>query len=153
MNYLNQDQIEAINGNVLCWLATTSESGQPNVSPKEMFLCLDSKTIIIANISSPGSVKNIQTNPKVCFSSIDVFRQKGYKIYGEATILGNDGNKSFEEFRKILIIRYGNSFPILSIIQINISSVSKILAPSYLFNLGKTEEEMINEAKRTYKVH
>lgn len=34
---------------VLCWLATADASGQPNVSPKEIFAILDDEHIVGAN--------------------------------------------------------------------------------------------------------
>lgn len=64
---------------VLCWFATVDASGQPNVSPKEIFAVLDSEHIVVANIASPGSARNMRANAKVCLSFIDVFAQKGYK--------------------------------------------------------------------------
>ena len=48
---------------VLCWLATVSEKGVPNVSPKELFIFEREKQLLIANIASPQSVKNIRANP------------------------------------------------------------------------------------------
>ena len=42
-----------IDSSVLCWLATASTNGMPNVSPKEIFTYYDSNSIIVANIASP----------------------------------------------------------------------------------------------------
>ena len=65
---------------VLCWLATVDGNGQPNVSPKEIFAAFDTEHLVIANIASPSSVRNIEVNPLVCVSFIDVFVQKGFKV-------------------------------------------------------------------------
>ena len=43
---------------VLCWLATVDESGQPNVSPKEIFAVFDSDHPVIAYIPSAGTARN-----------------------------------------------------------------------------------------------
>ena len=64
---------------VLCWLATASTTGQPNVSPKELFAVADDEHVVVANIASPTSAKNIRANAQVCLSFVDVFAQKGYK--------------------------------------------------------------------------
>ena len=53
------------NGSILCLLATADADGQPNVSPKEIFTVFDSEHLVIANISSPASVRNIAANPRV----------------------------------------------------------------------------------------
>jgi len=67
---------------VLCWLATCDENGIPNVSPKEMFTYIGNTTLLIANLASPNSISNIQINPNVCISFIDISVQKGFKLQG-----------------------------------------------------------------------
>lgn len=59
----------------------------PNVSPKEVFTYYETDTIIIANIASPQSVRNIHENENVCVSFIDILVQKGYQIKGKAEII------------------------------------------------------------------
>ena len=46
-----------IDKSLLCWLATSSLENIPNVSPKEIFTYYKSNNIIVANISSPQTVK------------------------------------------------------------------------------------------------
>jgi len=78
---------QSIDQSVLCWLATVSTDNMPNVSPKEVFNYYGDQHIIIANIASPQSIRNIQSNPKVCVSFIDIFVQKGFQIKGQATLV------------------------------------------------------------------
>lgn len=73
-----------IQRSVLCWLATADAHGQTNVSPKEVFAAFDEQRLVIAHIASPISLRNIQQNPKVCVSLIDIFVQKGWKLIGQA---------------------------------------------------------------------
>ena len=72
---LTADILKYIDQSVLCWLATADKDGQPNVSPKEIF-AYHNGDILIANIMSPQSVKNIKANPKVAVSFIDLLTQK-----------------------------------------------------------------------------
>ena len=76
-----------INQSVLCWLATASAENVPNVSPKEIFTHLGESHIIIANIASPQTVKNILQNAQVCVSFIEIFIQKGFQIKGTAEVI------------------------------------------------------------------
>jgi predicted pyridoxine 5'-phosphate oxidase superfamily flavin-nucleotide-binding protein len=78
---LSSEVLNYASRSVLCWLATVDENGQPNVSPKEIFAVFDSEHLVIANIASPMSVRNIGVNPRVCVSFIDVFVQKGFKVH------------------------------------------------------------------------
>ena len=50
---------QAVDRSVLCWLATVDADGQPNVSPKEIFCAIDDVTLLIAEIASPVSRRNI----------------------------------------------------------------------------------------------
>lgn len=65
--------------------------GQPHVSPKEVFAVVDDQHVVIANIASPHTVRNIAINPRVCLSFVDVFVQKGFKLQGLArTVVSGD---------------------------------------------------------------
>ena len=82
---LQQNIKDYIKRSVLCWLATV-DGNQPSVSPKEIFTNYGDDTVIIANIASPNSIKNIIRNNKVCVSFVDIFSQKGFQLYGEAHV-------------------------------------------------------------------
>jgi len=141
----------SINKSVLCWLATASADGTPNVSPKELFTYFDDKRIIIAHIASPNSIKNIQQNPKVCVSFIDVFVQKGFQVKGNATILTKN-DKDFEAMSEILFKMAGDKFPFKQIIEIVVESTKPIVAPSYLLYPETKEANQIKSALKAYGV-
>ncbi|MEM6806907.1 MAG: pyridoxamine 5'-phosphate oxidase family protein, partial [Bacteroidota bacterium] len=75
---IGEDLKNYLDRSVLCWLATSSADNIPNVSPKEAFLLYQNESIIIANIASPQTVKNIKENEQVCLSILDIFTQKGF---------------------------------------------------------------------------
>ncbi|MEM9340136.1 MAG: pyridoxamine 5'-phosphate oxidase family protein, partial [Bacteroidota bacterium] len=87
---MNPEVKKSIEESVLCWLATSTPSGEPNVSPKEVFSPYGDHHIIVANIASPNTVKNILSNANVCISFIDIFVQKGFQIKGKARIVKED---------------------------------------------------------------
>jgi predicted pyridoxine 5'-phosphate oxidase superfamily flavin-nucleotide-binding protein len=60
---INQTVKTDIENSVLCWLATVDAAGVPNVSPKEIFDHYNDDRIIIADIASSNSVRNIQEHP------------------------------------------------------------------------------------------
>jgi predicted pyridoxine 5'-phosphate oxidase superfamily flavin-nucleotide-binding protein len=137
---------------VLCWLATTGTDGMPNVSPKEMFVPYGNDKIIVANIASPISVRNIQVNNLVCLSFIDIFKQKGYKISGNAQ-LADKGTEKYEEYlREIHGQLGGEEFPVQSIIDISVQSIQPIVAPSYRIFPETVEQDQITSAMAAYGV-
>ncbi len=143
---------QSIRESVLCWLATYGADGFPNVTPKEAFMYDPSGHLLIANIASPGSVGNIRLHPNVCASFINVLTQKGYKIKGTAQILEHP-DPGFQTARQLLQKLIGTRFEIISIIQITPKQVDPILAPSYRLFKDTTEETMVADSLKTYRVH
>ena len=140
-----------IDRSVLCWLATVNADGMPNVSPKETFAAHGSDTLLIANIASPNSVRNILANARVCVSFVDVFAQKGCKLKGTARVV-RPSDPEYREFEPPLIALTKGAFPIRSIIAVKVFAVEPILAPSYRLIPGTTEASQIEAAMRTYGV-
>ncbi|HQO28262.1 MAG TPA: pyridoxamine 5'-phosphate oxidase family protein [Accumulibacter sp.] len=124
---------------VLCWLATADESGSPNVSPKELFAVFDERHLVIANIASPRSVRNIACNPRVCVSFIDVFVQKGFKISGHCRNCTPDAADFFTWFAP-LREKVGTRFRVHSVLIVTAQQVEPIIAPSYRFFPDETSE-------------
>lgn len=148
---LTQELKKFIQDSVLCWLATASSENIPSVSPKEVFTHFGEQYIIIANIASPQSIRNIQENSQVCVSFIDIFVQKGFQVKGKAQIIKNsDGNYKAME-AKLLNITQGK-FPFSSITQIQIEKTKAIIAPKYILYPDTTEAQQIKSAMETYQV-
>jgi len=146
---LTADIKNYMDNSVLCWLATASSDGVPNVSPKEIFNYYGKKHIIIANIASPQTVKNIKENANVCVSFIDVLLQKGFQIKGKAEIIGKKDTE-FNTMEKILTKMTDGQFPFASITKISIEKTKPIIAPRYILYPETTEEEQIQSAKKAY---
>lgn len=149
---LQKEHQKIIQDSVLCWLATVDDQGQPNVSPKEMFTVLDEHHLGIAHIASPRSVRNIQHQSKVCVSILDVFVQKGFKFYGEARILERQ-HLNFPSRAATLLALAEPMFKIQSLIEVKVTQIKSIVAPSYfLYPDTTTEASQIASALRTYRI-
>ena len=142
---------KAVDRSILCWLATVDADGQPNVSPKEIFCAIDDVTLLIAEIASPISRRNIAENSKVCVSFIDVFRQKGYKVIGDARLILPDETE-FDAIGGPIKAMIGTAFPLRGLIRVDAVRVSPIVAPSYQHYPDRTEAEQVRQAFKTYGV-
>lgn len=140
---------EYIDRSVLCWLATASIDNVPNVSPKEIFKYYESDKIIVANIASPQTVRNIKRNENVCVSFVDVLVQKGFQLKGKARII-KKSEAEFIKMEKVLVRMTSANFPFATITEITINTVKPIMAPKYAMCPETTEKEQIESAKRTY---
>ena len=143
---------QTLGGCVLCWLATADADGQPNVSPKEVFAVVDERHLVIAHIASPLSVRNIQQNPKVCVSLIDIFVQKGWKLMGYAQYV-NARDEAFHAHAKPLLGMVGDQFKIQGVMVVEVVQARPIVAPSYRFHPESTTESgQMQAAMKTYGV-
>lgn len=148
---LNKEIKASIEKSVLCWLATSSAQNVPNVSPKEIFNHYGTDQIIIANIASPQTVRNIKENENVCVSFIDILVQKGFQLKGKAKIIGKT-DAGFFEMKKILTKMTGGNFPFATITKITVELVKPIIAPKYILYPETTEMEQIKSAKEAYGI-
>lgn len=143
---------EAAHRSVLCWLATVDAQGQPNVSPKEVWAVADDRHVVVANIASPVTARNIAQQARVCLSFVDVFVQKGFKLTGMASEVRAD-NPEFAAWAAPLQAMVGKRFTIRSVLVIQVQSVAAIVAPSYLFYPNETTEaSQVTAAMRSYGV-
>lgn len=132
-------------------LAGDGRCGVPNTTPKEIFASHGDNRIVIADIASSNSVRNIRTNPKACVSFLDVFRQRGFKIVGTARIVAPE-ESDFAALGQDLLRMAGKDFPIRNIIAVRIERVSRIWAPSYSLFPDRSEAERMQAAYDTYRV-
>jgi predicted pyridoxine 5'-phosphate oxidase superfamily flavin-nucleotide-binding protein len=152
MSLLSAEVTHWAGRSVLCWLASVDATGQPNVAPKEIYAVFDAAHIVIANIASPRSLSNIRHSPPVCVSFIDIFAQRGIKVFGNARhVMKEDAD--FDQWVKPLREKAGSRFPIHGVIVIAATTVESIVAPSYrLFPAQTTEQGQIQAAYDAYGV-
>jgi len=123
----------------------------PMFHPKKS-LPLLMKIMVIAHIASPISVRNIQQNPKVCVSLIDIFVQKGWKLIGHAQYV-NASDEAFHAFAEPLLGMVGDKFNIQAVLVVKVEQAHPILAPSYRFYPDSTTEEgQMDTAMKAYGV-
>lgn len=149
---LNKVVQQYARSSVLCWLASSDTTGQPNVSPKEMFLCHSDTELVIANIASPQTAQNIRVNPLVAVSFIDVFDQRGFSILGKAEVIERSASDQFEKYGSELEKMAGPHFPITSVFLITVKEVRPIVAPSYKLRPELTADERRASVYKSYGV-
>lgn len=142
---------KSIHDSVLCWLATSSSNNIPNVSPKEVFTYFGDSVILVANIASPQTVRNIKENQQVCISFIDVFFQKGFQVKGSASII-KKADPDFKKFSAPLLEITKGEYPFSSLTTIKVNSVKPIIAPSYILFPEKPDDQRLKEAYKNYGV-
>jgi predicted pyridoxine 5'-phosphate oxidase superfamily flavin-nucleotide-binding protein len=143
------DQLAWVRRSVLCWLATVDETGMPHVSPKELFVPQGERHLLIANLASPKSVRNLQHHALACVSCVDVLAQKGLKMQGRARVV-LAGTPAFETLATPLVAMAGGRFVVRGVIELTVDRVEPIVAPSYRFYPETDEATQIRSAWQQY---
>ena len=137
MSLITPEIKEFLERQKLGFVATVSEDGIPNISPKGTIIGWTSELLAFANIRSPDTVNNLKNNPNVEINVIDSLLRKGYLFQGTSRIL-NDGQIYDEilEYYK----NHGIKSVIYEIILVNVSSVTVVTSP--LYDMGISEQEI-----------
>ncbi|MBK19356.1 MAG: pyridoxamine 5'-phosphate oxidase [Rhodospirillaceae bacterium] len=148
---LDDDMKAIIKQANLSFVATVNEDGSPNLSPKSTLRPYDDNSLIFANLASPGTIENLQRDPKTEINCIDVFSRRGYRFTGTATV-HSPGDALYEEFNETILQELGSSTTVHDAVLIKLSAVAPILSPAY-DNPSVTEEKLRETYLRRYGVN
>ena len=90
MAIITEDHRKLIEEVGLCYVASASSDGTPNVSPKGSIAVLDDDHLVFAEIMSPHTSENLQENPRVAVSVCNPEKFQGFQFKGTA-VLSPDG--------------------------------------------------------------
>ena len=129
----------------LSFVATVSPDGKPNVSPKGSLLRSGDSSIAFANIRSPNTVRNLESNPAVEVSVISPLIRRGYLFVGRGRVLheGSIFDQMMDRFREMDI-----KSPIGAVVLIEVDQIEETRSP--LYDLGHTEEQIRETWRNRY---
>ncbi|AWW41570.1 pyridoxamine 5'-phosphate oxidase family protein [Streptomyces cadmiisoli] len=128
---------------MLSFVATVRPDGAPNLSPKGSLRVYDDQHLIFMDIASPNTMRNLAADPRVEVNTIDVFRRRGYRFTGTATIVP-PGAAAYEELKDWLLALNGPGYPANEAVLIRVEQALPILSPAYDF--GAAEEEQLRSS-------
>jgi hypothetical protein len=126
----------------LGFVATVNADGTPNVSPKATFVVLDDATIGFGDIRSPGTIRNLKSNPVVEVNFVDPFVRKGYRFAGKAAVVersapGFDDLLGRFEKGGIAVSR------LRALVKITVTKALPLISPAYDRGISESELRMI----------
>lgn len=132
-----------MNSQKLGYVATVSDFGTPNLSPKGTIIAWDEETLAFADIRSPNTLKNLEKNSFLEINVVDPFLRKGFRFRGQGTIIKNGMiyENILRYYRKI-----GVKSPIGSIVLVEVDEIFEVTSP--LYDLGVSEDEMMAKWKK-----
>jgi len=139
MGKLTEGMKRVVSEQKLGFVATVSEDGTPNLSPKGTFIVLDDDHILFGEIRSPNTVKNLVDRPTMEISFVDPFARKGFRAKGRATFVPR-GAPEFDE----LLPRFAQWGELTDkfngIVKLRVERAAPVISPAY--DMGAKEADL-----------
>jgi len=120
----------------LCFAATVSPGGLPNLSPKGTIRAWDSRHVYFLDIASPGTRANLGTNSAIELNVVDQLSRRGFRIAGTAEVL-TSGEVHDACIARVLE-QEGSRYDVASVIFVTVTQVSELRSPGYLHAPSET---------------
>lgn len=127
----------------LCYVATASRDGVPNLSPKGSLKVLDDRRLVFGHIDSPNTVRNLQENPRVEVNVVDPFLRRGYRFKGRGEV---SDDPALIEFAGADL---GADYPVKAAVVIHVEEALAVHSPVY-FHTDLTEDEVRDSWQEKY---
>ena len=121
----------------LCYVATVTPDGKPNLSPKGSLKVWDDETVLFADIASPGTMRNLRSYPFIEINLVDPFLRRGFRFKGIC-----ESGPEFDFVAEALWSREGRQYPVNAVVKVTIEQALPVLSPVYMFNDKVSEEEV-----------
>lgn len=141
---LDADMLAVIAAQRLCFAATVTPDGKPNLSPKGTVRALDERHIFFCDIASPGTRENLRANPWMELNIVDQASRRGYRFFGRATTHTDD--EIYRRATAQVAREEGVEYPVASVVLLEVERALPVVSPGYAH--VATEAEMRDAWKK-----
>src|SRR5919201_6202416 len=127
---LTSDMRAVIEAAHLCFAATVTPEGRPNLSPKGTIRVWDDAHLFFLDIASPGTRANLTHAPWVELNVVDQLSRRGYRFAGPAE-LHFAGSAVYDEAVRRVYGEAGPSAPVTAVVLIAVQRAAPLLSPAY----------------------
>ena len=114
----------------LCFAATVTPDGHPNLSPKGTIRVWDEEHIYFCDISSPNTRRNLEKNPWIEVNVVDPLSRRGYRFLGKGEVHRDD--EIFRKATQQIFAEEATTYPVNAVILIKVDRALPVLSPGYL---------------------
>jgi predicted pyridoxine 5'-phosphate oxidase superfamily flavin-nucleotide-binding protein len=141
---LNSDMRAVIEAAHLCFAATVTPDGRPNLSPKGTIRVWDDAHLFFLDIASPGTRANLDHSPWMELNVVEQLSRRGYRFYGQAA-LHAEGSAVYAEAMRRVFGEAPASMPVTAVVLLAVERAAPLLSPAYWRD---TDETAIRETWR-----
>jgi hypothetical protein len=146
---LTADMRAVINSARLCFAATVTADGRPNLSPKGTIREWDDTHLFFLDIASPNTRENLARSPWMELNVVDHLSRRGYRFSGQATVHLN-GTAVYDEAMRRVLGDDNAPWPVHAVILLAIDEAAPLLSPAYWTSDDETAiREMWKERRAT----
>jgi predicted pyridoxine 5'-phosphate oxidase superfamily flavin-nucleotide-binding protein len=134
----------------LCYVATVTPDGKPNLSPKGSLRVLDDDHLAFADIMSPQTMRNLASNPFAELNMVHPFLRRGYRFKGRCEVFTE--GETFDLVANELWEREGRQYPVNAVVRVALETALPVRSPAYVFNKGVDEKAVARVWMERYGV-
>lgn len=127
---LTSDMRAVIETSQLCFAATVSPDGRPNLSPKGTIRVWDDEHLFFLDIASPQTRANLEHSPALELNVVDQLSRRGYRFACAATLHYPDSTVYDDAVRRV----YGDVMPSArpsAVVLLAVERAAPVLSPAY----------------------
>lgn len=128
---ITNDMRAVISSQRLCFAATVTPDGKPNLSPKGTIRVWDDTRLFFCDIASPNTRQNLQSNPWIELNIVDTLSRRGYRFFGKASIHVDDD--VYREATNRIFQEEGAEYPVHGVVLIAIERALPLVSPGYQY--------------------
>ena len=126
---IGEDMRAVIAAQRLCFAATITPEGRPNLSPKGTIRVWDDEHLFFCDIASPGTRENLVTNPWIELNVVDTISRRGYRFFGKASIHTED--EIYKNATALVFQEEGTTYRVYSVILVSVARALPLISPGY----------------------
>ena len=126
---ITSDMRAVIRSAHLCFAATVTPGGHPNLSPKGTIRVWDDHHLFFLDIASPGTRANLAVCPWMELNVVEQISRRGYRFFGRART-----HASGAHFEKALRMALGEKkapYPVTAVVMLEVQRTSPLISPGY----------------------
>ena len=127
---LTPDMRAVIDASHLCFAATVTPEGRPNVSPKGTIRVWDDMHLFFLDIASPGTRVNLAHAPWLELNVVDQLSRRGYRFSGTASLY-QAGSEVYAEAVRRVYDATPPGAPPTAVVLLAVARAAPLLSPAY----------------------
>lgn len=144
---LNSDMRAVIEAAHLCFAATVTPEGRPNLSPKGTIRVWDDTHLFFLDIASPGTRANLAHSPWMELNVVEQLSRRGYRFSGQAA-LHWEGSAVYDEATHRVYGEMPPTTAVAAVVLLAIERAAPLLSPAYWWVADETALREIWRVRR-----